>query len=110
MAEDERTVTFDFSEGQLYRVVPADGVFGGPTPAGKLFMAFYIEHPTVPHVVEYAIQEDGQLGAERERIGGGTITRRAEVAVMMDREAAARFHAWLGRQLELLGAGPDTTH
>jgi hypothetical protein len=103
-------VQFEFEMGQDFRVVPAEGVFGGPTPQGKLFMVFFVDHPSIPHIVEHSVEQvgdGGRLGPEVQRFGGVGITRRAEVGMVMDRHIAESFLHWLAAQVAAMGGNVE---
>jgi len=101
MPDEAPHVTFDYEQGQLYRLIPVDGAVGGPTPSGKMLVALYAEYGSLPHATEHTI-EDGQL-RELHRHGGNTFTRRIEVGLILDLRALQSLHNWLGscrRELE----------
>ena len=81
-----------YIKGQYFRVIHADGAYGGTTQRGYLHATFFNERKAIP----------------REMIGGdvvdtrGGIVRELEVDVVMDINTAVEFHRWLTRHLETL--------
>ena len=41
MEDAKRTVTFDYIKSNLFRVIHADGVWGGIAPTGKIHLSFF---------------------------------------------------------------------
>jgi hypothetical protein len=106
MAEEQTEqppqVRFDFIKSNAFRVVHADGIWGGPTPNGLLLMAFFNERVSIPTQVTHAVKPDGSLGPETERIRRSAIVREVEVAVMLNPHVARSIRDWLTDKLEKL--------
>jgi hypothetical protein len=45
-------IQFHYIKGPDYREAACHGVIGGPTPAGKVWLAFFSERGPIPRVVE----------------------------------------------------------
>lgn len=94
----------EYQKGNLFRVVHADGVYGGTSPRLDLFIAFYSERFPIPKVLTYETSPTGapihEISSERESKEG--IFREVEVAVMMDLNAAKGFAVWLSEQVAAL--------
>lgn len=92
-----------FIKSQYFRVVHADGAWGGMTNAGFINMTLYSERPAIPQriVHELAPLDNARfrLGGELERIGKEGVIRELEVSVMLTKEAATALVEWLGKQL-----------
>jgi hypothetical protein len=99
-----KTVKFEQFESNNFRVVHADGAFGGPTPSGLLYAVFFSQTPPIPKEVAYEVKDDGNLGDEISsgRSSSSAIQRRIEVGVLMDLNTAKAFYQWLGQQIEQL--------
>lgn len=92
--KSERSVEFNFDEDSGYRIVAANGVWGGITNRGDLLLDFTVDHTTVPERLEQALGEDGKLGRELRRFPPRTVTRRRQIGVLLaldDAESIARF-------------------
>lgn len=84
-------------------VLHADGVFGGLTPQGLLYIAFFSEHPKLPDTVQYALdaaaktlrpvtQPDQEVGWVREVRG----------EIIMGLDVARSFRNWLDDKIKLI--------
>ena len=95
-------VTFVYQNADGYRIVPANGAYGGPTTQGDFRIEFYFESPTVPSEVTHETV-DGMVGKEVSRRPADVrITRHVQVGVAMSFEQAKRLADWINHQLEQL--------
>jgi hypothetical protein len=92
---------FHFHKSTAFRVVHADGAWGGLTPRLDVFMTFYSERPPIPQVIVHEITDRGLLGQEvrSEREAKDGIIREAEVGVTMDLSVAKSLVAWLQEKI-----------
>lgn len=94
----------EYHKANLFRVVHADGVYGGTSPRLQLFVAFYSERFPIPKVLTYETSSTGapehEIISERESKEG--VFREVEVAVTMDLNAAKGFSVWLNEQVAAL--------
>ena len=98
MDHPEETIRFEFIKSNLFRVIHADGAFGGLTPRLGIFINFYSERPPIPKVLVHRVSEtSGVLGEEiREKRESKTgIVRESEVGVCVDVEVAKSLVVWL---------------
>ena len=93
MPKKER-ITFNFTKSALFRVIHANGAFGGVSPAGEISISFYSERFAIPVQITHEI-EGNQIGKEVSRKGGTAIERELECQVMMDVNTAVIVRDWL---------------
>ncbi|MCJ2047985.1 hypothetical protein MKK58_26105 [Methylobacterium sp. J-078] len=109
MADDTEkpTVDVNYVKSAAFREVLSEGIIGGPTPNGQLWMAFYNERFPIPRIVRYQLRssDDGQ-GVEVDGSGPSTvlegrsgIIRNIEFGVSLSIDTAETLHKWLGSQL-----------
>lgn len=98
----------EFVRSNFYRVVHADGAFGGVTPNGQIRMAIYSEAQRFPHTQTYDFtsRPPREIGRNPE-VGSGPalFTRELEVDIAMNLPVARAMHQWLGdkiHQVEML--------
>lgn len=113
MSEDkpaDRTLTINYIKSNAFREVACDGALGGPTPNGKLWLAFYTERFPLPRVVRHALSPtdqpdtfmiDGDAPGESLEGREGMI-RNVEFGVYMNLQTAEHLHSWLSKHIELL--------
>jgi hypothetical protein len=98
MPEPVTSINAFYEKGNFFRVIHADGVFGGPSPRGNLTMSFYSERMSIPRQARIPIK-DGIPGPEEVIDTKGGVFRELEATVVMDIANAVGFHQWLGSQI-----------
>jgi hypothetical protein len=103
-ASAPKEVKFDYIKSNFFRIVHADGVFGGVSPHAKIYMTFWSSRPPIPTQVVHRVTVDGTLGEEirDKRTGRDAIIREAEVGVLMDLDIAKSFRSWLDERIKAL--------
>lgn len=103
MVEDAPVHAFKahYQKSNFFRVIHADGCYGGPTPRGLMSLAFYNERGAIPRVTSTPIV-NGSPGKEEVVETKGGIVREIEIDVLMDFNSAVVFHTWLGNNLTML--------
>ena len=112
MAEENspHSIDFHYIKSNSFRVVHADGVWGGPTPRGYVSMSFYSERTPIPRRITHAVTQEGNLGKLGDEVGRDTregLVREVEVEVMLDLELARSLAQWLDDKIEALQAQQD---
>ncbi len=91
----------EYQKSHSFRVIHADGAYGGTSPRLQLFIAFYSERFPIPKVLTYEASDGGaprqEIVAERESKEG--VIREVEVGIMLDINAAKGFATWLNQQV-----------
>ena len=97
-------VKIDYIKSNYFRVVHGDGVFGGVSPHGKVFLTIWSARPSIPQTIVHGVNEDGSLGDEiREaRVGRDAMIREAEVGILMDVEVAKSFIKLLQERVKII--------
>ena len=94
-AEIPSAISFVYEQDPNYRIVAANGAWGGLTIHGDMAIDFIVDLTTVPERMEQAVVDGKALGAEVRRFPPDrTITRRRQVGVLMTTDVAesvARF-------------------
>ena len=107
MAEDNspHSIAFHYIKSNNFRVVHADGVWGGPTPRGYMSMNFYSERTPIPRRVTLSLTPEGDLGKlgdEVDRDSREGFVREVEVEVILDLELARSLAQWLDDKIKAL--------
>jgi hydrogenase maturation factor len=90
----ESSVAFHFIKSNSFRVVYANGAYGGITPRGEIHASFYNERSAIPRMIVHRIEE-GTLGEPLEIVTRGGIVREVEVDLVMSPETAMDVGNWL---------------
>ncbi len=96
-----KEIEFDYIKSNFFRVIRADGAFGGLAPNGAIHMGIYSERQPIPQKVVHAVQ-DGQLGPELldKRQGRKAVIREMEVDVVLDIGQAIGLRQWLDDKID----------
>lgn len=102
----KETVEFHYIKSNYFRVVHADGVYGGATPKAMIAMNFFSERLPIAQRVVYGVSEDGVLGneVESERVGKTGVVREVEVEVLIDVPNAEALISWLQTRIKELSS------
>lgn len=97
----KKKLRFNFIKSSSFRVVHADGAWGGITPHGNIQVAFFSERTPIPQQIVHELTETG-LGPEikEERVARDGVVREVEVSVQMNLDIAKSVHDWLGKKIE----------
>jgi len=90
-------IKFDYLKSNFFRVIHADGVWGGLTPSQDVLITFWNERAPIPKQMTYRVNPDGNLGEEvkEERISRDAIVREVETSVVISLATARAFVTWL---------------
>jgi len=89
------TVDFHYVKTGGYRTYHVDGVFGGMTPKGYIYMELFVERAPTPQIVSQEVNTDGTLGKETARQGKKGLIREVEAGVVVDLKTAELLRDWL---------------
>lgn len=112
MSDNEPVVRIEFERSPAYRLVAADGAWGGPTPRGHILVEFFVDVPSSPLSVTHGLTEDGQLGPELERSpavqdNAPRVSREIQIGVLLSPDDAEGVARWLLDQVEAIRGADD---
>jgi len=93
-----------YLRSNYFRVIHADGVFGGFTPQGNIFPSLFSDRAPLPDVTIHAGDAGGVLGKElldRREVSNETVTRELEVGISMNLNVAKSLLEWLKERIEI---------
>lgn len=91
--ETPKKIAFRFDRDDDYRVIPANGVWGGPTPRGDIKVDFFYESQPLPEEFTQEVTSGGKLRARRK--GQPTFQRTVMVGIVLTAEQAESIGRWL---------------
>ncbi len=95
-----RALELHWQKSNFFRVIHADGAYGGFTPDQYIHFAFYNERRSIPRRTRVLISEEGSPATEEITDINRGAEREVEVDVVMDLETAMNFHGWLGESID----------
>ncbi len=103
-------IRFHYIKSNLFRVVHADGVWGGITPTGGIQIAFFSERVPIPQQVEFQLSPDGRVGEEipEGKVAREGIVREVEVDVVINLGTARLIRDWLDDKIVQLSAATQS--
>ena len=102
VSEEAQAVGFKYVKANFFRVIHADGAWGGISPKGDIHMAFYNERAAIPDVSKLLIGPDGRV-LEPERFEASSrLVREVETDVIFDLNTARALRTWLDKNIEAL--------
>lgn len=96
-SDESRELEIFFTKSPAYRVVHADGAWGGLTGALGMHLGFYSEFREPPDSITYGAQ--GTKLEERGRSGREAVVRQIEVEVIFNLQTAQALRGWLDEKL-----------
>lgn len=109
--DEPRSVTFHYIKSNFFRVIHADGAWGGITPRGNLQVSFWNERAPIPKQLTQEIDAGNRLGEEIGRKSRQGIVREVEAEIVMSLECAEVFLEWFDgkvRELRQAVSGPQS--
>jgi hypothetical protein len=89
------SVNISYIKSNFFRVVYAEGAFGGVSPRGQISFALYNERIPIPKQGQATLGPDGKLSEVPTDTRDGMV-REVEVEVIMSIAEAAELARWLG--------------
>lgn len=93
-------IDFHYLKTHSYRTYHVDGIFGGLTPRGNLYMELFVERGPTPTLIRNKLTKSGKVGDEVIREGKTGFIREIECGLMMDIETAKVIRGWLNTKIE----------
>lgn len=99
MSEEENPdeIKIEWEYDKDYRMVPANGMWGGLTPKGDLHIEFFVEVLPTPGPEATAFFRDAVSGSYNERpktLEKARIVRKVQVGVMIPHQQIPSFTEW----------------
>lgn len=107
--EPRSTVDIHYIKSNDFREIACDGALGGPTPPGKLWLAFYTERLPLPRTVRHELvaNDQGGISVAPDRPGKvvegrAGVVRNVEFGLYLSQDTARELQRWLEKQLATL--------
>jgi len=99
-----KKLTVTFKKAPDYKIYPATGSWGGPTPNGQILINFVVDHAAVPSYTTHDVGESGQfnLAVPSEITSSGDLNKEILCGVLLTPADALSIAAWLKANAEKL--------
>lgn len=94
----DTTLDIEYQKATDYKLFPATGAWGGPTPQGEILCNFFVEHTAIPKSVTLTINKGVVQPGEASE--PSRIVRELQTAVIMRPDIAKSIGEWLIRKAE----------
>jgi hypothetical protein len=96
MTEGKKSkVKFSFAEDSDYKLHPATGAWGGPTPNGEIAIHFFVELQAFPDEVEMFMDKNGNQSEGDRKYSGTEFVRRLQTGVVLRPDVALIVGEWI---------------
>ena len=95
---DVQEIVFKYVKSNFYRVIHANGAFGGISGRGEIHIGFYSERLEFPDSSTLAISPAGLIGTEKFE-GSGKPVREVEADIVVDLGTAKQLKVWLDNKI-----------
>jgi hypothetical protein len=102
MAEKPTKVTFKYVHPEDLRDLYANGIFGGVTPRGEIYIHFYSERHPIPKKATHILDDKGCPSKEADIELGGDIVRLVQSSITMNEGTAIALRNWLNERLDFI--------
>ena len=100
---EQGTISYDYIKGNNFRVIHADGIWGGNAPQrGVIHMDVFSERWPIPKRTVNQFTEKEGVGEEifEERISRNAVVREIEAHIVMNIAVAIKIRDWLSDKIE----------
>ena len=102
MTENTKTLEIHYLKTANYRSFHIDGVFGGITPSGGIYMELFLQRAPTPKVITHELNDDNSLGKELARESKTGLIREIEAGLIFDLQTAELVQSWLAEKIKTL--------
>jgi hypothetical protein len=95
-------ITFKYVHPEDLRDLYSNGIFGGITPRGEIYMHFYSERHPIPKKATHKIDDNGFPSKDGEIEIGGDVVRLVQSSIIINEGTAIALRDWLNERLDYL--------
>ena len=93
-----KKVKFVYKQPDDYKIVYANGIYGGPTPRGEFKFDLFHEYGPAPESELHYVKEDGSVGGKVESeasVEEAIVIRERKIGVVMELRHAKNIASWM---------------
>ncbi len=99
--DDQHEVVIKYYKSNFFRVIHADGAWGGLSARGDIHISFYNERAAIPDISRFVIS-GGEIIKPEEFQSISKVVREVEVDVVVDLGTAMSLRDWLNDRIDAL--------
>jgi hypothetical protein len=96
---NKHEVPVKYVKSNFFRVIHADGAWGGISPRGDIHMSFYNERGALPDSGVITVGDEGKIVKPEAVQSSGSLVREIECDVVFDLVTAVGFRKWLDNKI-----------
>ena len=100
----EQEIRFRYMKSRFFRVIHADGAWGGVSPRGSIHMSLFNERGALPDTSTLVIDATGRVMRPEAIQTSGDIIREVECDVVFDLSTAINLRRWLDEKIKEIQA------
>lgn len=101
-SSDQHEVKFKYVKSNFFRVIHADGAWGGVSPRGNIHVSFYNERAALPDSSKLVVSDEGVVITPEKFHASSRVVRELECDVVFDFATAKSLQAWLNDKVKVL--------
>jgi len=101
-SNEQQEVSFTYVKSNFFRVIHADGAWGGLSPRGDIHIAFYNERAAIPDHSSFRVSSDGKVVEPEKFEAESELVREVEIDVVVDLTTAKSLRTWLDLRIRAL--------
>ncbi|MGH9968160.1 MAG: hypothetical protein ACREBG_10070 [Pyrinomonadaceae bacterium] len=102
VSKEQQEISFNYVKSNLFRVIHADGAWGGLSPRGDIHIAFYNERAAIPDFSKVVFSQSRRLVESETFEASSELVREVEVDVIVDLTTAKALRTWLDTMISAL--------
>jgi len=95
-------LSVSYIKSSQFRVVSAQGAYGGFAPRGHFALTVFSERSAIPQETILQVDPITKTGTETVTKTRAGIVRELEVCLMLDKQSLIELHRWIGQHLDAL--------
>lgn len=102
ISNEREEISFKYVKANFFRVIHADGAWGGLSPRGDIHIAFYNERAAIPDYSTFVVNAKGKILEPEQFEAASKLVREVEADIVIDLITARALRAWLSNKIEAI--------
>jgi hypothetical protein len=107
--QDPDEIAIEWEYDKDYRIVAANGMWGGITPRGDLRIEFFVESNSIPREAVFLKDESGSYKERSKRPEKPAVVRKIQIGVMVPGPQVKSFAEWFRDKAQKVQISPQSS-